>query len=48
MTTYEVEIDQAATREKYDRKTYLVPIIIRYFEDGQLLGELRSKRETTK
>ena len=45
MTTYEVEIDHAATREKIQRYQAGVPILVRYFEDGQLLAEIRSKRE---
>ena len=48
MTTYEVEVDLAGNREKIDRKTYQVPIVVRVFEDGQLLAEIRSKREAPK
>jgi hypothetical protein len=45
MTKYEVEVDYTYNRERQDRKVYDLPIIVRYFEDGQLLAEIRSKRE---
>jgi hypothetical protein len=44
MTKYEVEIDYGETKERVERHQYATPILIRYFEDGILLAEIRSKR----
>ena len=43
MTQYEVEVDYSGSRERVERKTYSVPIILRYFEDGKLIAEIRAR-----
>ena len=48
MPQYDVEVDYLRDRERVDRKTYTVPILVRVFEDGQLVAEIRSKREAPK